>query len=149
MRKEENEETIIKERAIKNYKEYRNIRKRIKERWEKKRIRKDTEKIKKAREIVREMPIENIRREKLIEKLRSTNIDKSTDEDLLQLSTLFYTTIEKWEEELGEETGKVEKCEWCGKEYKTKSTLGKHIANNNEECAQWYHRKKNSNKILR
>merc|ERR1711915_1136520 len=105
-------------------------------------MRKNAEEIKEAREAVREMPIDNSKRERLIEKLQNTNMNHCTDEDLLQLSTLFYTTIEEWEEELGEETGKVHRCEYCGKECKTKSTLGKHIKNDNEECAQWYYRNK-------
>merc|ERR1711942_373313 len=54
---------------------------------------------------------------------------------------LLYTTIEKWEEELGEETGKSFKCEQCGKIEKTKSTLGKHIKNS-YLCNIWYERNK-------
>jgi len=91
---------------------------------------------------VRAMPIDNIKRERPIEKLQKTNMNQCTDEELRQLSTLFYTTIGEWEEELGEETGKIHRCEYCGKECKTKSTLGKHIKNDNEKCAQWYHRNK-------
>ena len=59
------------------------------------------------------------------------------DDRLTILSPLLYTIKEKWEEELGEETGKVETCLCCGAEHKTKSTLGKHIKKI-EECKNFY-----------
>ena len=95
-------------------------------------------------EIVKEIPVKEIHREHLLETLQTTNMLRAENETLLKLTPLVYTTIEEWEEELGEETGKSFTCERCGKVEKTKSTLGKHVKSS-YHCNIWYETKKNCN----
>jgi hypothetical protein len=121
----------------KKWAQYRQVQKKRKERWERKNIQKNELKNNEAIKIIEDIPLETIKKEQLIEQLQRTNLQHCDDDRITKLSPLLYTTKEKWEEEMGEETGKVETCLCCGSQHKTKSTLGLHI-NKNEECAIYY-----------
>merc|ERR1712168_194689 len=104
---------------------------------ERKNIKKDTEKNKTAIQIIEDIPLETIKKEQLIEQLQRTNMQHCEDHRITKLSPPLYTIKEKWGEEMGAETGKVETCLCCGSQHKTKSTLGAHI-NKNENCHEYY-----------
>merc|ERR1711915_344920 len=130
-------EEIQEAKDKKKWAQYKQVQKRRKERWERRNITKNIEKNKEAIKIIEDTPLETIKKEQLIEQLQRTNLQHCDDHRLTKLSPLLYTIKEKWEEEMGRKTGKVETCLCCGSQQKTKSTLGLHI-NKHEECAQYY-----------
>merc|ERR1711915_84913 len=86
----------------------------------KKRPREDEEK---ADERVRKIPLKNKDRDHLIEKLQTTNIEKTTTQNLIQLTKLLYKEEEEDEtDEIEKETKKYDKeqCEMCEKKKKKK-----------------------------
>merc|ERR1711915_491796 len=105
---------------------YRQVQKRRKERWERKNMIKNIEKNKEAIKIIEDIPLETIKKEQLIEQLQRTNLQHCEDHRLTKLSPLLYTIKEKWEEEMGEETGKIEMCLCCGSQQNKINTGSTH-----------------------
>merc|ERR1712126_217646 len=107
----------------------------------KKRTKEETEE---ADERVRKIPLKNKIRDKLIEKLQTTNIERTTIENITQLTKLLYKEEEENEDEeikKEEKNKRIVRCEMCEKIVQGKTELAKHIKKN-KECTDWYERDK-------